>query len=261
MSAAHADLAGRRWVALDLDGVLYHGPAALPGAVEAVCALRAAGLTVCFVTNASGSTRSRVVTKLQELGVPCEVDHLTTSGYVAARVAARLVGYGGPVLLVGSAGLAQECADQQLAITDDSAEAGAVVVGLDVEFGYARLAASLTALRRGVPLIGCNRDRSYPGAGGILLPGCGPILAAVEAAAGRTADIVVGKPAPQMLTDLWDLTGTRQSDWFVVGDSVEADLGMAAAAGVPGVLVGDPAGGYRDLTDFTTALLERERLA
>lgn len=255
MSATVADLTGRRWVALDLDGVLYHGPAALPGAVEAVRALRASGLTICFVTNSSGSTRAQVADKLQRLGVPCDVDHLTTSSYVAARAAGRLVPDGQPVLLVGSAGLAQECSSVQLAVTDDPQEAGAVIVGLDVAFSYLRLAASLTALRRGVPLIGCNRDRNYPDVGGTLLPGCGPLLAAVEFAAGRTADVVVGKPAPQMLTNLWELTRTCRTDWFVVGDSVEADLGMAAAAGVPGVLVG-PAGGYRDLADLTTALLD-----
>lgn len=244
-------------MALDLDGVLYHGPAALPGAVEAVRDLRASGRTVLFVTNSSAVTRANVATKLRGLGVPCTVDQVTTSGYLAARAASRLLPDGQPVLLLGSAGLVQECESFRLAGTDDPQEAGAVIVGLDVAFSYLRLAAALAALRRGVPLIGCNRDRSYPSAGGTLLPGCGPLLAAVESATGRTADVVVGKPAPQMLTDLWDLTGTGHSDWFVVGDSVEADLGMAAAAGVPGVLIADPAIGYRSLADFTNALLDR----
>jgi ribonucleotide monophosphatase NagD (HAD superfamily) len=77
----------------------------------------------------------------------------------------------------------------------------------------------------------------------------------VEAAAGRKADAVVGKPAAAILTELWASTDTSDKDWFVIGDSIHSDLGMAEAAGVPGVLVGDLTRGYGDLADFTTALL------
>jgi 4-nitrophenyl phosphatase len=250
-----AELSGRTWVALDLDGVVYQGSAALPGAVAAVSALRAAGFQIFFVTNGSAATRRHVADKLGGLGLPCETDRVTTSGHVAARCARQLVQDGQPALLVGSAGLAQECEAEGLAVTDDPQKAGVVIVGLDVSFGYDRLALALAALRRGVPLVGCNRDPSYPGVGGVLLPGCGPLLAAVETAAGRGADVVVGKPAAAMLTDLWESTGTSDRDWFVVGDSSYADMGMAEAAGVPGVLVGDRTRGYQDLAEFSTALL------
>jgi HAD superfamily hydrolase (TIGR01450 family) len=256
MSARARELAGRTWVALDLDGVVYQDAVAMPGAVEAVRALREAGLNTFFTTNGSASTRKQVADKLRGLGIACEPDRVTTSGNLAARRARQLVEDGRPVLLLGSAGLAEECAAEDLPVTDDPHEAGAVIVGLDVSFGYARLAAALAALGRGIPLVGCNRDRSYPGVGGVLLPGCGPLLAAVEAAAGRSADVVVGKPAAAMLTDLWASTGTSDEDWFVVGDSTDADIGMAAAAGVPGVLLGDMTRGYWDLADFTTAFLE-----
>lgn len=255
MSALATELAGRTWVALDLDGVVYQGSAALPGAVESVRALRDAGLQVFFVTNGSAATRRRVADKLRGLGIPCEADRVTTSGNVAARFARQLVQDGQAVLVLGSAGLAEECVAEDLVVTDDPQKAGVVIVGLDTSFSYERLAAALVALGRGVPLVGCNRDGSYPGVGGVLLPGCGPLLAAVEAAAGRKADAVVGKPAAAILTELWASTDTSDKDWFVIGDSIHSDLGMAEAAGVPGVLVGDLTRGYGDLADFTTALL------
>ena len=256
MSAHATDLGGRTWVALDLDGVVYQGPTAISGAVEAVRALRAAGLQIFFVTNNSASTREQVAQRLRDLGIECEPDRVTTSGIAAIRRARQLVQHGQPVFLLGGAGLAQECVAEELAITDEPEDAGAVIVGLDVSFNYARLTASLAALRRGVPLVGCNRDSTFPGADGVLLPGCGPLLAAVEAAAGRSADVVVGKPAAAMLTDLWASTGTLDTDWFVIGDSIDSDMGMADAAGVPGVLVGGRTRGYRNLADFTTAWLE-----
>jgi HAD superfamily hydrolase (TIGR01450 family) len=256
MSVLATELAGRTWVALDLDGVIYQGSAALPGAVESVRALREAGLEVFFVTNGSAGTRQHVAARLRDLGVPCVADRVTTSGNVAARFARQLLGPGQQsVLVLGSSGLAQECAAEGLTATEDPRAAAAVIVGLDISFSYQRLAAALVALGRGVPLVGCNRDGSYPGVGGVLLPGCGPLLAAVEAAAGRSADAVVGKPGAAMLTDLWASTGTSQKDWFVIGDSVHSDMGMADAAGVPGVLVGDPSRGYRDLAAFATKWL------
>jgi HAD superfamily hydrolase (TIGR01450 family) len=254
MSERTPDLAGRDWVALDLDGVVYQGSAALPGAAAAVGALCDAGLHTYFVTNASGATRAQVVAKLERLGVHAVEAQVTTSAHAAARFARHMLPAGQPVLLLGSPGLAAECAAEDVDVTDDPQLAAAVVVGLDVSFSHARLAAALVALNRGVPLVGCNRDASYPGAAGVHLPGCGPLLAAVEAASGRRADAVVGKPGPTMLTDLWAQTGTSDRDWFVVGDT-DSDIGMANAAGVPGVLLGDPDGGYRDLADFTHALL------
>ena len=256
MSARAPELAGRSWVALDLDGVIFRGSVAVPGAVEAVTSLREAGLQTFFVTNSSASTRGQVAAKLRGSGVECEADRVMTSGHAAARCARQLVKGGQPVLLLGTAGLAEECAAQDLATTEEPRRAGAVIVGLDLAFSYSRLASALVALGRGVPLVGCNRDPNYPGADGMLLPGCGPILAAVETAAGRRADVVVGKPAATMLTDLWAPTGTSGEDWFVIGDSTDADMAMAEAAGVPGVLVGDPTRGYRDLAGFAAALLD-----
>jgi len=242
-------------VALDLDGVVWEGAVALPGAVDAVRELREAGLQIFFVTNSSGSCRE-LAGKLRELGIPCEDDRVANAGRAAARCARQLVENGQPVLLLGSAGLAEECAAADLAVTGDPHKAGVVIVGTDDSFNYGWLSAALIALGRGVPLVGCNRDRTYPGDGGALFPGCGPLLAAVEAVAGRSADVVVGKPEATLLTDLWAPTSTSDHDWFVIGDRVDADIGMAEAAGVPGVLVGDSTRGYRDLADFTTALLD-----
>ena len=50
-----------RGFAFDLDGTIWEGPALLPGAVELVADLRAAGLGVVFASNCSrsGSNRSQ----------------------------------------------------------------------------------------------------------------------------------------------------------------------------------------------------------
>jgi ribonucleotide monophosphatase NagD (HAD superfamily) len=86
-----------------------------------------------------------------------------------------------------------------------------------------------------------------------VLPGCGPLLAAVETAAQRPADHVVGKPGADMLVLAAQTSGTTLDDWFVVGDSPAADLGMARAAGVPGVLVAHPEAAHADLAGVVRA--------
>ena len=251
------ELQGRTCIALDLDGVVYSGGAALEGAPEAVAELRDRGYGVVFTTNSSVSTRQQVADKLIGLGVPATAADVLTSGHLAAALVAERWP-GDPTLVLGSAGLAEELRTRGVPLVEDPMVARVVVVGLDPGFDYASLSAALAALGRGARVVGCNRDASYPAGQNRRLPGCGPILAAVECAAGREADAVVGKPAPEMLLMAARTLESPLSDWVVVGDSVEADLAMAEAAGVPGLLVGDGAR-HRDLAHLVADWFDLRR--
>ena len=98
--AGHHDLA-----ILDLDGVVYVGPEAVPGAVEALAVARSRGMARCFVTNNASRTPEMVAEHLSELGVPATADEVLTSAQVAAALLARQLPAGGKVLVVGGAGL------------------------------------------------------------------------------------------------------------------------------------------------------------
>ena len=54
---------------LDLDGVVYLGGAAVPGAPEALEKAAAAGMRLAFVTNNSSRTPSAIAAHLSSLGV------------------------------------------------------------------------------------------------------------------------------------------------------------------------------------------------
>jgi HAD superfamily hydrolase (TIGR01450 family) len=243
---------GVRALAIDLDGVVYRGEEALPGAVEAVARLRARGFGVGFVTNGSGAGAPDYVSKLRRLGVPCEERELVSSGTEALRtVARRALDAGRGVFLVGTPKLAEEARRLGVAVTTEEA-CGAVVVGLCPGFDAGLLERAARALARGVPLVGANRDEDYPAADGRRLPGCGPVLRAVEEAAGRMADHVAGKPGLAMLEALAERLGVPVREWGVVGDGVESDLALARNAGVPGLYVGEgsppgAAASYRSL--------------
>src|SRR5581483_3724933 len=173
--------------ALDLDGVVWRGDEPIPGAPEAIAALRARGVRVVFLTNNSALTVENYLDKLERMGIPTTPDDLLTS----AQAAARLVAARERALVVGGPGIVE-------ALTGAGATAvtkppyDAVVVGWDRTFDYAKLTSAMRAVRAGARLIGTNDDSKYPMADG-LLPGGGAILAAV-AYASDTTPVVAGKP-------------------------------------------------------------------
>ena len=225
--------ARRVWV-LDLDGVVYAGSALLPGAGEAVARLRAAGRTVLFLSNNSGQRRAGVAAKLRRLGVPCDEAGLVTSGYAAGEA---LVERGvRRVHVAGTDDLRAEVAARGLEVSDGPA-VDAVLVGYDPDFHYAKLATAFRRARAGALLVACNRDREFPGDGGVPWPACAAMVGALEESLGRRADLEVGKPSPLLLELLAREHGFALADCVVVGDSPESDLEMARRAGVPGFWV------------------------
>lgn len=184
-------------VLCDLDGVVWLSRRPIPGAVEAVAALRASGRRVVFVTNNSASTVRDNVDALERVGIPAVGDVFSS-----AQAGAHLVAAGERVLVVGGDGI-HEAVRMRGAVPVAASEAvdrpgrfDAVIVGLDRRFDYGRLAAAATAVRAGARLIATNSDPTYPTPNG-LRPGGGSIVAAVATASGVTP-VVAGKPHPPM---------------------------------------------------------------
>src|SRR5690606_18869764 len=74
-------------VVCDLDGVVYRGNTAVPGAKEALLALTEAGVPVLFVTNNSARPPEHVVEKLARVvGFETTPDRVVTSSVVAASL-------------------------------------------------------------------------------------------------------------------------------------------------------------------------------
>ena len=66
----------------DLDGTVYLGEKALPGAVDTIGHLRARAKRVLFVSNKHLQPRQAYAEKLARLGIPAGPDAVITSGYV-----------------------------------------------------------------------------------------------------------------------------------------------------------------------------------
>jgi HAD superfamily hydrolase (TIGR01450 family) len=213
------------WV-LDLDGVVWRGDAPIDGGAAAVARLRSRGERVLFVTNNALPAKAAIEAKLAEHGIDAGDDLITSP-----MAAASLVEPGERVLVCGGAGALDalvargvDAVDSDHVATDEPFDA--VVVGLHLDFSYARLAAASRAARGGARLIATNDDATYPGEHG-LSPGAGSLLAAVVTASG-VQPTVAGKPFPPMVDLVRAMAGP---DGVAVGDRADTDGRFARALG------------------------------
>jgi HAD superfamily hydrolase (TIGR01450 family) len=220
---------------LDLDGVVYVGPHAVPGAAEAIERSAALGLRSVYVTNNASRPPGLVAEQLRSLGVPADADDVVTSAQLAAGILAQRLPAGARVLVVGGVGLTEALTAEGLApVTTMDDEPAAVVQGFAPQLGWRDLAEGARAVRAGLLWVATNLDLTVPTPHGPA-PGNGSLVAAVAAAGGRGPDEVAGKPGPRAFRDAAARTRSRRP--LVVGDRLDTDLEGARAAQIPGLLV------------------------
>jgi HAD superfamily hydrolase (TIGR01450 family) len=173
--------------------------------------------------------------KLTGLGFEIERDELITSALVTAEVLASRGLNGARALVIGGDGLEHALTSVGIGVADQGeTDVDLVVVGWDPEFHYDALTSAVRAVIGGANLIASNDDATFPAPDG-LLPGAGAIVAAIERASGRRAD-VIGKPHEPMMDAVEKrLAGAR----FIaaVGDRPDTDLDGGRAKGWKTILV------------------------
>lgn len=216
-----------RGILLDISGVLHEDGEALPGAVEAVARLQAAGLPLRFVTNTSRRTGDAVHAELQEMGFSLTREQVFTAP-VAVRhylVRHRLR----PYLLIHE-DLEPEFADLTCHDPD------AVVLGdAEERLDYRHLDEAFQVLQRGAPLITVGTNRFFR-KGGILHLDVGPFVRALEYAADTRA-VVLGKPSGDFFRTVLEDLSVAPGDALMVGDDVECDVAAAQVLGLQACLV------------------------
>jgi len=222
--------------ALDLDGTMYLGDELLPGAAQAIAAIRAAGAGVVFLTNNPLRTAASYARRLSGLGVPAgESEVVTPLGVLTAYLSREHPG--AAVLTVAEPLVDATLAGAGIPVTADPAAAGVVVVSFDRTFSYAKLLAAYRAVRlHGAVIVATNPDPFCPTPDGGL-PDCAAMLAAIEACTGARAEAVLGKPGEQMAAELLRRLATPAADTAVVGDRLLTDIGLSRSLGMASVLV------------------------
>jgi HAD superfamily hydrolase (TIGR01457 family) len=229
-------------ILLDLDGVLYRGNHALPGARATVDELRAVGTRVAFVTNNSSRTPEQVAEKLAEMGIHASSDEVVTSALATADLLRRRGG--GSAFVIGEAGIRKALADAGIEVLDGAPEsADFVVVGWDRSADYRAFRTASLLVQRGSGLVATNRDASYPAPGG-LWPGAGALLAVITTTTGAIPE-VVGKPYPPLFRAALERAGGGRA--LVVGDRLDTDIAGAEELELDSLLVLTGVSGLPDL--------------
>ena len=215
-------------VLLDLDGTVYRGSEAVPGAARFLERLDAAGLPVLFVTNRANRTPEVVHQQLTDLGIASRPEQVLTS----AQTAAQFLG-GGSAFYIGEEAL--ETALLEGGITLDAERPDAVVVGLDRGITYQKLEQATRLILQGARFIATNRDHLLNGDGG-LSPGNGAIVAALATATGQEP-VVVGKPERAIIDAAVERLALAPAGLIMVGDNAATDIAAAQNAGLRSALI------------------------
>jgi HAD superfamily hydrolase (TIGR01458 family) len=225
-----AGTGGAIGVLLDIDGVLYVGDEPIAGAHEALAELRELSAGVRLLTNTTSRSRRMVLEHLLEMGFDVSLEELLTPAAMAERHCQEQ-GYEAVTVLV-SDGLREDLDALDSAVPGARTEA--VILG-DLGDGFTPevLNSVFRAMMDGAELVALQHNRYWRRADGLALD-VGAYAAALEYASGQEA-VTVGKPAQAFFLAAMEDMGLERG--IMVGDDLEADVGGAMAAGLPGVLV------------------------
>lgn len=220
----------------DLDGTVYLGERALPGAVETLAEIRARGLPCVFISNKPLEPASAYAAKLTRLGIPATPRDVITS----VRVLIAYFQRNAPrarVFPIGEPPLWEELRAAGLHLTDDPAQIEYVIAAFDRTFDYRKWNIAFQAIKfHGAHFVATNADKSCPVDGGEI-PDCAGIIAALEATTGKPVEFIAGKPSPLIIQTGVEQMGVPVQACLVVGDRLETDIAMGRAAGARTALV------------------------
>ncbi len=224
-----------RHVVMDMDGVVYRGEVPVPGAIETMRALRQQGVKVAFLTNNASRHRVDLAEKLIHMGMPCGVDEMWGSAYTTARYLATHAP-GARIFAIGMAGMIREFEEAGLVLIPASENPTHVVVGLDRDFTYEKLADAHRAISNGATFIATNPDVTFPDSPSTTVPGAGALAASLQASTGVTPQ-VIGKPETTGIALIAEAWGVGPEDIVAVGDRLDTDIAAAKAFGCVAALV------------------------
>jgi NagD protein len=228
-----------RHVALDIDGTIYSGGTLFESTLPFLAVLRELGIGHTFLTNNSSKSAEDYLARLRQIGIVATPDQLYTSTQATIEHLRQHLPAVRRLFVLGTASMSRELEGAGFALTADSAtdEPDGVLAGFDTELTFSRLCRAAYWIKKGKPFVATHPDRVCPTDQPTVLVDCGAICAALEQAAGRGPDVVLGKPDPGMLRGILSRHALAPRQLAMVGDRLYTDMAMAHRAGALGVLV------------------------
>jgi NagD protein len=217
----------------------------ITGADAFIERLRRRDLPFRFLTNNSQRTRRDVAAKLERMGIAAEEGDIFTCAMATARFLASQKP-NGTAFVIGEGGLLHALHRNGYTIVDQDPDY--VVVGEGRTFTMEIVEAAVRMIFGGAKLVATNLDANCPTQHG-MRPGCGAVVAMIEAATGIKA-FSVGKPSPVMMRAARKELGLSSAETTIIGDTMDTDILGGVQLGYRTVLV--LSGGTRpeDLTRY-----------
>ncbi|MFA7440381.1 MAG: HAD family hydrolase [Sphingomonadaceae bacterium] len=218
---------------LDWDGCVAMGNRLVPSAVRLIAANPD---RVAIVSNNSTHLPADMAALLKRHGIVLPESRIVMAGTETVQWA--LGQKCANVLMYASARLRGHALEHGLELVRDAAMADTVILMRDVRFSYGRLQRATQALQNGAQLVVSNADRVHPGAGGILMPETGALLAAIRACVPDADPIIIGKPGPSLFRRACTALGVDPQNAVMIGDNPDTDIQGAMGLGIAPILVG-----------------------
>ncbi|MGZ5401276.1 MAG: HAD-IIA family hydrolase, partial [Nocardioides sp.] len=218
----------------DLDGVVYIGDEAVPGAPDQLARARDSGVHLAFITNNASRAPQAVADKLTALGIEASAADVVTSAQAAAQLLLDRFGAGATIAVLGAAGLEVAVTEAGLVpagVGDD--DAVALVSGYGPDVPWRDVMRAAVRVRGGLPWVASNTDLTLPTPDGIA-PGHGVMVRMLSGFAG-VDPVVAGKPERPLLEETVRRVGGERP--LMIGDRLDTDIEGAHRAKVDSLLV------------------------
>jgi 4-nitrophenyl phosphatase len=231
-----------KYMIIDMDGVLWEGDTPMPGLVSFFQTLAQHNIQYILATNNATRTPTEYTEKLARFGVETAVHQILNSAETTAIYLQQNYPAHSAVFVVGTDGLCQALEARGFVVATNDAAVKTlptppkiVVVGLDKQICYDRLATASLLVAAGADFIGTNPDPSYPSERG-QLPGAGAIQAVITTTTGVTPKII-GKPERAMFDEARQRMGATIENTVMVGDRLTTDIVGAHAADLKTIML------------------------
>ncbi len=225
----------------DLDGTLYLGEKALPGAVETIAELRRRNKRILFVSNKPLEPGRNYAQKLTRLGIPAGENDVITSAFVLGHYLSRTAPHL-RLYVIGEPSLIEELLSHNLHVVGEFLDQDprqvihpqgidAVVVAFDRTLEYRKLNTAYQALMCGARFFATNADKVCPMPDGAI-PDAGATIAALEYLTGRKVELVAGKPSKLVMEVALQRMELTPERCLMIGDRLETDMRMGQEAGM-----------------------------
>jgi 4-nitrophenyl phosphatase len=217
---------------IDLDGTMYKGTEKIEAASMFVEQLVKNNLPYLFVTNNSSLTPEQVAKKLTDFHIPATEETVFTTSQATANFIWEKKN-DATVFAIGEVGLKTALQRKGLELVEKDPDY--VVMGIDREISYEKLANACIAVRNGAAFISTNGDIALPTERG-LLPGNGALTSVVSVST-KTQPIFIGKPESIIVEQALQVLGIEKSETLMVGDNYDTDIKAGINCGLDTLLV------------------------